>query len=183
MNIIMNMTIEKFEESINNNSLPEIKRPPNTDFNKNRLFRDTNDFSSTFVEWAYHRRNRLKYQTIDELFESSPFSYAFVDKSLESRSNYPELYDTEYKKKLEEIVLKEKEDEIQWYIEDGNKLLDYLNDGTVKPMVMHELLEIMYNRECKFCGKNKQINKIKNVFCSNKCYDDYIRYEYYDDSS
>ena len=182
MNIIMNMTIEKFEESINNNSLPEIKRPPNTDFNKNRLFRDTNDFSSTFVEWAYHRRNRLKYQTIDELFESSPFSYAFVDRSLESRSNYPELYDKEYKKKLDKITLDE-EIEIEWNTEDGNNLLCYLNDGTLKPIVMHELLEKMYNKECKFCGKDKPINKLYNVFCSDKCYDDSIRYKYYDDSN
>lgn len=183
MDIIMNMTIETFEQALNNNTLPEIKRPTNADVKKNRLFRDTNDLSSTFVEWAYHRRNRLKYQNMDELFESSPFSYAFVDESLESRCNYPELYDKEYKKKLEEIVLQEEEDKIEWYTEDGNKLLCYLNDGTVKPIVMHELLEKMYNKECKFCGKDKPIHNIHNVFCSDKCYDDSVKYEYYDDSN
>ena len=175
------MTLEEFEYAVNNNSLPNTcEYNPKKSYIK--LFREMNDCPSNFIEWAYKRRDRLSYFTIDELFESSSYSSAIVDRSLEFRNSHPELYDKKYKQLLEEISKVEPGDYEEWYKDDVSTYKDReLELG--KEIIMNELTQSMKNRDCKFCGKSKPFSKLNHVFCGDKCYDEADKTPYYDDSS
>ena len=164
------MTLKNFDDAIKNNTLPAtvyLNTCPKT----KKLFRDINDSPLNFIEWAYNRRNRLKYLTIDELFESSPFSASNYDRYLDSTN-------TTRKNSLDDSA---NEFNSEWYTHIVNEIPYTINDETIKTQVMCELLTCMRNIVCKTCGENKQYSQLNNIFCSTECHEHSTRYAYLDD--
>jgi hypothetical protein len=110
MQIIMSMSYEEFRENLLNDTLPYVSSSPTTPV----LFRDTNKEFTCYSEWAYENRERLGKIDVNQLFESSPFSFIceeneWVDKQLE------ELYKEEEEQWIKdhpEIFVEE--DIIEW---------------------------------------------------------------------
>jgi hypothetical protein len=125
MNTIMNMTLEVFCHALENNQLPkfEILKPRNSNdqLHMPALFRDMNDQPSNYKEWAYNRRDRLAYMTPGELFESSPYSSAWVDQRLE---RLVQLEETKFFDAISYEDIEQSKREVEWYTEGGNQKYD-----------------------------------------------------------
>jgi hypothetical protein len=125
MNIIMNMTLEIFSHALENNQLPQFEllkpRNSNDQLHIPALFRDINDQHSNYNEWVYNRRERLAYMTTEELFESSPYSFSWVDRKLERLCK---LEETQFFEAMSYEDIEQSKREVEWYTEDGNKKYD-----------------------------------------------------------
>jgi hypothetical protein len=125
MNTIMNMTLEVFCHALENNQLPkfEILKPRNSNdqLHMPSLFRDMNDQPNNYKEWAYNRRDRLAYMTPGELFESSPYSSAWVDQRLERLCQFEE---TKFFEAISYEDIEQSKREVEWYTEGGNQKYD-----------------------------------------------------------
>ena len=121
----MNMTLEVFSHALENNCLPqfELLKPRNShdQLHIPALFRDMNDQPSNYKEWAYNRRERLAYMTMEELFESSPYSCAWVDRNLERLCK---LEENHFFEAMSYEDAEQSKREVEWYTEDGNKKYD-----------------------------------------------------------
>ena len=91
---IMKMSYEEFRQKLLTNTLPVIIN--NMHSFTPVLLRNTNVPYHTYPEWAYEHRHRLNKLSMDQFFESSPFSKVYpenerIDMRLE------ELYEEEEK--------------------------------------------------------------------------------------
>ena len=135
MNTIMNMTLEVFSHALENNCLPqfELLKPKNKTQEQilmPALFREINDQPCNYNEWVYNRRDRFAYMTPEEIFESSPYSCAWVDRKLERLCKFEENQFYMYEMASYEDIEQSKR-EVEWYTEDGNKKYD-LEQGLMR---------------------------------------------------